>query len=267
MPLKQEVFAYGQAQDYWSQRLGVANTAIFDWSVERATQSLHLYNTDVEGIVCAISEGLTEGSQYGNPSRMHDSFKPVSLIEAASLGGRDKNDTDYMGVSDASAVVIGTGSTACSALAALSVLGVRRVTIVAHHLEHAKQAVQLAQQLSFARVELTDMENCLSALMQARIVVSAIPSGGADALAQRLESSGLRQTSSNCEQPVLLDVAYNRQASKLTQAWHNGRGGIAVGGERMLLYQAVRQLSLMTGLAIEQVPIGAMDTAMQGEIS
>lgn len=46
---------------------------------------------------------------------------------------------------------------------------------------------------------------------------------------------------------TLLDVVYDPRPTKLMQAWRSC-GGTAIGGEEMLLYQAMIQVWLMTGI-------------------
>lgn len=63
---------------------------------------------------------------------------------------------------------------------------------------------------------------------------------GADVVARRFAEHA---------QPIhgaLLDVVYDPRPTELMVAWRD-RGGLAIGGERMLLHQAVAQVLLMTG--------------------
>ena len=57
---------------------------------------------------------------------------------------------------------------------------------------------------------------------------------------------------------TLLDVTYRPWPTTLAAAWVRA-GGAAVAGERMLLWQAVRQVELMTGMP---GPVRAMDEAL-----
>lgn len=57
---------------------------------------------------------------------------------------------------------------------------------------------------------------------------------------------------------TLLDVVYDPRPTKLMQAWRQ-QGGIAIGGEQMLLYQAMVQVWLMTGIWDDDPPSGMVD--------
>ncbi|BDR53068.1 shikimate 5-dehydrogenase [Bombiscardovia nodaiensis] len=262
MPLKREVFAYGQPQDHWSKVLQVANTAVCRWAQDAAgadkLRSLALYNTDVEGIICALAQGM---SQSRAPEAEADAFDPRVLL-AASVGWQPC--PPRFQAAGSRSVVIGTGSTACSALAALSYLGVQEVTLVAHHLSHAQRAEALAQSLGFSTVDLVDMSQGSLVLRQADLVVSTIPAHAADPVAKELHQDrpGVAWGVSS-KTPILLDVVYSPKPSLLLQAWRRVRGGVALSGERMLLYQAVRQVAHMTGTPLMQVPVEAMDRALR----
>ena len=57
---------------------------------------------------------------------------------------------------------------------------------------------------------------------------------------------------------TLLDAVYDPRPTKLMQAWRQ-QGGIAIGGEEMLLYQAMVQVWLMTGIWDDDPPSGMVD--------
>ena len=59
---------------------------------------------------------------------------------------------------------------------------------------------------------------------------------------------------------VLLDVAYGNAKSALVAAWQRA-GGAAADGRDLLLWQAVDQVALMTGL---DAPVDAMRSALLG---
>ena len=69
---------------------------------------------------------------------------------------------------------------------------------------------------------------------------------------------------------MLLDVVYDPRPTELMKAWES-LGGVALGGEEMLLYQAVAQVLLMTGLAADddfdavdaRAPHDALERAMR----
>ncbi|RBP99336.1 shikimate dehydrogenase [Bifidobacterium xylocopae] len=266
MPLKREVMGMGCACDPWSVRLGIANTAILDWHGPgpstcgggRKRPRLALYNTDVEGIVCALAEGL---SAHGDSS----AFDPRPLIDGFAAGSTmTRHFSGFPGAGTA-AVVIGSGATACSALAAYHCMGIHGVTIVARDTARAAKAVDLARSLDFERVEAVDMEHGADIMEDAGLVVSTLPAYAADSLADSIAALQPVETSTGPRR-VLLDVAYDPRPSRLVRVWRARRGGVALGGERMLLYQAVRQVALMTGTPVDRIPIRDMNEAMRGVI-
>jgi shikimate dehydrogenase len=62
---------------------------------------------------------------------------------------------------------------------------------------------------------------------------------------------------------ILLDVTYHPWPTALARAWQ-GAGGTAVPGSQMLLWQAVEQVELMTGLA---PPVAAMAEALHAALT
>jgi shikimate dehydrogenase len=257
MPLKQEVLAYGKVEDYWSRTLSVANTAIVSRSEVDSLPVLSLYNTDVEGIVCALAAACC--------SDVHsfDSSNIVTKLGASDYSGRPVE----IGVSlDSPALVIGTGSTAISAVAALYAVGVRNIIIVARHSEHAESVRNVADMLGFQSVRIVDMSVGTGLLSRSPLVVSTIPAGAADGMAEVLEDLPANKPSIDTL-PILLDVVYGVGRSRLCTAWTRVLGGVALQGDRMLLYQAQRQVSLMTSVSIDKVPVGAMDAAMKEMLS
>jgi shikimate dehydrogenase len=144
------------------------------------------------------------------------------------------------------AVIIGAGATARSALVALAGLGAREIRVIARRHDRAEEIVELGQQLdvSCAWVPWED-ESSLSA----DAVIATVPPGVADAFAQRTpELPG-----------VLLDVAYGRGPTALASAWSSAGGSVADGLD-LLLWQAVDQVRLMTGL---DAPVDAMRAALE----
>lgn len=85
------------------------------------------------------------------------------------------------------------------------------------------------------------MNDAMDALSEARVVINTIPGLAADGIATALAASGLEVNG------TLLDVVYDPRPTKLMQAWRR-QGGYAIGGEEMLLYQAMIQVLLMTGM-------------------
>lgn len=163
----------------------------------------------------------------------------------AALGERDVEAVER-------GVVVGGGATAVSAVAALGQLGCTRPTILVRSRARAGEVVRAASAMGLdARlVDLADADAVRAALGSAEAVVSTIPADAGAVLADSLpDVSG-----------VLLDAVYDPLVTPLAHAWL-GRGGVQVGGERMLLHQAGEQVRLMTG---RLAPLAAMDAALQG---
>lgn len=252
MPLKSAVGPLGDFCDCWSRTLGVANTAVF--AQGGPAKGLSLYNTDVEGIVAALLEAADRCRADEDPDDL------AALLEAAGQGRQDRlPDQPYGG---ARALVIGNGNTAESAFCALKVLGVERVDLLARNPEHCDHMLDLASRLGLPEPTVTAMDQAEAAekaLTRADIVVSTLPSGAADPLANLLN----RADDHGRMSPVLLDVVYDPRPTPLMKAFRRRPGARAISGERMLLYQAVRQVALMTGRPLAAVPVAAMDRALR----
>ena len=160
--------------------------------------------------------------------------------------------TDVPGIADAlagivvseSATVLGAGATAASAVVALASLEVRHVVVRARRPAAAAELVALAA----GRGLVIDVEPWPEAL-DAELVVSTVPAGAADALAGSVGEVGGR---------VLFDVVYAPWPTPLAAAWSAG-GGTVVGGLELLIAQAARQVTLMTG---RDAPVQAMRAAV-----
>ena len=252
MPLKSAVGPLGDFRDCWSRTLGVANTAVFEQG--GPATGLSLYNTDVEGIVAVLLEAADRCRADDDPDDL------AALLKAAGQGRQGRlPDQPYGG---AQALVIGNGNTAESAFCALKVLGVERVDLLARNPEHCDHMLNLSSRLGLPEPNVTAMDRAEAAeraLTKADIVVSTLPSGAADPLANLLSTADGPGRMS----PVLLDVAYDPRPTPLMRAFCRRPGARAISGERMLLYQAVRQVALMTGRPLAAVPVAAMDQALR----
>ncbi|KFI66001.1 shikimate dehydrogenase [Bifidobacterium cuniculi] len=139
-------------------------------------------------------------------------------------------------------LILGNGNTAASAMAAYASLGcVDMVSVVARHPDRNPQLSLLGRRHGLA-VDVIPLENAPEACAHADLAVNTIPAGGADQTAARLRRLGMHVHG------TLLDVVYDPRPTPLMQAWR-AQGGTAIGGEWMLLYQAVAQVMLMTGRA------------------
>lgn len=145
-----------------------------------------------------------------------------------------------------SACIVGAGATARSAVAAAVDLGAQRIWVVARRPAAATASLQVAKQLSVPAA-VASWGDAVDPL-RADLVISTVPGDAAGTLAGVLP-----------QQPgVLLDVTYWPWPTSLAQAWRE-RGGTVVGGSQMLLWQAARQVELMTG---RRAPVAAMRAAL-----
>jgi shikimate dehydrogenase len=225
MPLKQTVIPMLGEIDPVAVCTGAVNTVV----VRPASCGLTLvgYNTDVHGIVTAVSEGC----------RARDVQRPTVV-------GR--------------AVVLGAGATAASALAALAELGCPSPRVLARSLARTGALREAAARLGVSPAyEVLEPLSAVDSLEHADVVVSTLPAHAADAVAQTLRER------TRSVQGVLLDVVYDPRPTALAHAWAD-LGGVVVPGERMLLHQAAHQVTLMTG---RPAPVAAMDDALSASLA
>lgn len=260
MPLKSAVGPLGGFCDCWSKTLGVANTAVFQQGGH--AKGLSLYNTDVEGIVAALLEVADRCRADEDPEDL------AALLEAAGQGRQGQLPGQPYG--RAQALVIGNGNTAESAFCALKVLGVERVDLLARNPEHCDHLLDLASRLELPKPTVIAMGQAEAAdkgLTRADIVVSTLPSGAADPLADLLSTAEAPEAKEADDGgrlgPVLLDVVYDPRPTPLMKAFCRRPGARTISGERMLLYQAVRQVALMTDRPLATIPVSAMDQALR----
>lgn len=267
MPLKKTIMSLGVACDYWAKTLGVANTAVFSKKpcIENP-ETIELCNTDVNGIVMALMLALKS-----------------KILNAKS------------------AVIIGSGNTASSAMAALIEIAqgskLSKVSVVARLQSDGKtvksvskfndlvdkynsdfpnsrriepENLELKNKRDYKPVcgiefpvieplqidDLQDIEECdkshilesissleaIEAIANADIVISTVPAHVADGLALAL--CEYCQEKSIKHLGALLDVVYSPRPSQILKVWR--KYGIGIGGEEMLLYQALDQVKLMT---------------------
>lgn len=150
-----------------------------------------------------------------------------------------------------SAVVLGAGATAASALAALSRLHVRAVTVVVRSAARVEQVRDLAAELgiglgvaTFAQAEQVGGHD---------LVVSTVPGGAADAWAEHFAAVA----------PVVFDVAYHPWPTSLAVAASNS-GAEVLNGLDLLVHQATLQVEMMTGRS--PAPLAAMRAAAREEL-
>jgi shikimate dehydrogenase len=223
MPLKQTVLPLLDHVEPLADVVGAVNTVLVQ--AGRGRPVLTGANTDVHGLVAALSEGLAAAG--------------------APRGG------------SSTAVVLGAGATAASALAALAELGCPSPAVLVRSLGRTGGLARAAHRMGVEPAFRTLVE-APEALAGADLVVSTLPPRAADDLAAALRAGGPGPRAG----AVLLDVAYDPRPTALSLAWA-ARGGVAVPGERMLLHQAVEQVRLMTG---RPGPLGVMDAALSSAL-
>lgn len=239
MPLKRTIQPYGTPRNLWAKELKVANTVVFDWldddndasgdsgdapvlttaNGHRAT--LRLFNTDVIGIQLAFEHAK-----------------------------RERNVVNDTATRERTALVIGNGNTAASAVAAATMMhDVGHIIVAARHPGRNTSLKPVAERFisapaPYREIDLNDPAALLAAAAEASYVISTIPGHAADATADLIASA--RRSQDAPLTGLLLDVVYDPRPTKLMRAWRE-RGGTAIGGEEMLLYQALVQVLLMTG--------------------
>lgn len=199
MPHKASMLALVDARDGDVQRTGALNTVL----VDPADGRLLGRNTDIIGIVHALRHAGAASVQH--------------------------------------AALIGGGGTARAALAALKQLDCRRADV---YLRDPAKGADLARLAAVLGLGLTlrpfaDAADPVNGAGAAELVISTLPPGAADPLAEAFRGTG---RASN----LLLDVAYDPWPSQLAQVWSDS-GGVVVSGLEMLLYQAVAQVAAFSG--------------------
>lgn len=174
---------------------------------------------------------LADGSRHGDNTDV--SGIVAAIREAGGAGFED-------------ACIIGAGATARSAMAAAARLGATRASVVARRPDAAQGVLQVAAALGVAAravpwAEAADALAC-------PLVVATVPGDAGASLVGAVPP----------EPGVLLDVTYRPWPTSLAAAWTRA-GAVVVPGSQMLLWQAVRQVELMTG---RSAPVDAMREAL-----
>ena len=155
------------------------------------------------------------------------------------------------------ALIIGNGNTATSALAACCMMPeIGHIVVAARHPGKNTGLKPVAEKFvnvhnPYNEIELGDDQALLEAARNATYVINTIPGHAADNVADALADAGTEPFSG-----LLLDVIYDPRPTKLMEAWR-AHGGHAIGGEEMLLYQALVQVLLMTGIWDDDPPSDA----------
>jgi shikimate dehydrogenase len=134
------------------------------------------------------------------------------------------------------ALILGGGATAAAAVAALRDLGERSVSVAVRDPARAADLFAAADRLG---VTVTALPLGVGALDGARLVISTVPAGAADGIAESI--AGLQRGPE-----LVFDVSYHPWPSALATAAERS-GATVVGGFELLLQQAALQVELMTG--------------------
>ncbi|MFL6164620.1 MAG: shikimate dehydrogenase [Jatrophihabitantaceae bacterium] len=169
--------------------------------------------------------------------------------------GWHADNTDWIGIADALAeqavrprrvTILGAGGTAQAALAAVS--GAAEITVLVREPARAAELLATADRLGMpVRV------GRLGEPAAADLLISTLPPGVADELAAGLAIGP------DC---TVLDAVYAGWPTALARTAEQA-GAAVISGASMLLYQAARQVELMTGRA---APVAAMRAAMRAAV-
>lgn len=137
-------------------------------------------------------------------------------------------------------LVLGAGATARSAVVAAQRMGATEVFVAARNPTRIDELQSLLPEIPVQRLALAELEQDFAALPpRLDAVISTLPAHAADPFA-----SGLPQAECVGSATALLDVAYHPWPSMLARHWP----GPVISGAAMLLWQAVAQVKLMTGI-------------------
>ena len=203
MPLKRTVLPLLDHVDPLAAAAGGANTVVF------RPDGRYGYNTDVQGIVDALTEAGAGFARGDGPPR------PPAAADSVTI--------------------LGAGATACSALAALADLGATAADVVVREPSRATDLLAAAGRL---RVPVRLLP--LTALADVSgLLISTVPAGVADGYAERIRDTGRAPA-------AVLDVVYAPWPTALAQA-ASAAGAAVASGFALLLHQAAGQVELMTG--------------------
>ena len=269
MPLKKTVMKLGTPCDYWSKVLNVANTAIFTSNPATASPSqIELCNTDVSGIIMAFIQALHEritgvkkaviigsGNTASSAMAALIEIAQASKLEQVKVVARTENDGSVKGVERFNNLLrayCADSPNSRSIEPCLessenessekksnetdanyeSVIGIEFPKI-------SEEILKCDESLILQSLSSLD---AIRAIVEADIVISTVPAHVADGLAVALKAYCKNRRVKSLG--TLLDVVYDPRPSMLLSAWR--QYGLGIGGEEMLLYQALEQVKLMT---------------------
>lgn len=222
MPVKKAALACALSASDLATTVGAANTLL------RTEGGWHADNTDVAGLLGAVHEGAPQATSAG-----------------------------------ASVTVIGAGGTAAAAVAAVAALGHEQVGVVVRTPERARDLLALIDRLGMvgrlhpwpgtfsgeSRIwDGADRTFSGESPLAADLVISTVPAAATTDLLAHPWQMG----------QTVVDVTYEPWPPALLKAAADG-GARAIGGASVLLWQAVRQVELMTG---RSAPVEAMRAAL-----
>jgi shikimate dehydrogenase len=186
-----------------------------------------------------------------------------TVVFAPGQRQRHGYNTDVAGMVDAlagagltapqSAVILGAGATACSALAALRETGLRTVTVAVRDETRAAALLAVAQRLG-VRVDLRPLGSP-GGRAGTELLISTLPAGAADSYPMRTYAGDTPR--------AVFDVVYAPWPTSLARV-AAAAGAIVIGGLDLLLHQAGGQFELMTGR--RPAPLAAMRAAGLAEL-
>lgn len=196
MPLKEAIVRLGQPDEIVTL-VGVGNTLVFDGHpADPATTRVR--NTDVLGLEAALRAADAQGAT--------------------------------------TALILGNGATARSALAAMARLGVRRTTVLARDPRKTESLATLGEELG---VEVSHQSLGVP-VPEVDVAVSTVPAASQSALADDVATSAR----------IVFDAIYDPWPTPLARAAEQDGGAVVLNGLDLLAWQAVFQVELFTGRTV-----------------
>lgn len=274
MPLKKTVMKLGTPCDYWSKALNVANTAIFTSNPATASPSqIELCNTDVSGIIMAFIVALHErisgvkkaviigsGNTASSAMAALIEIAQASKLEQVKVIARTENDGSVKGVERFNNLLRAYCADSPNSRSIEPCLESSENESSENESSEKKSNETDANYESVIGIEFPKISeeilkcdeslilqslsslDAIRAIAEADIVISTVPAHVADGLAIALKAYCKNRRVKNLG--TLLDVVYDPRPSMLLSAWR--QYGLGIGGEEMLLYQALEQVKLMT---------------------
>lgn len=274
MPLKKTVMKLGTPCDYWSRTLNVANTAIFTSNPATASPSqIELCNTDVSGIIMAFVVALHErisgvkkaviigsGNTASSAMAALIEIAQASKLEQVKVIARTENDGSVKGVERFNNLLRAYCADSPNSRSIEPCLESSETKSSENESSEKKSNETDANYESVIGIEFPKISeeilkcdeslilqslsslDAIRAIAEADIVISTVPAHVADGLAIALKAYCKNRRVKSLG--TLLDVVYDPRPSMLLSEWR--QYGLGIGGEEMLLYQALEQVKLMT---------------------